>query len=176
MGNWTRFDTRALIEAAEERPLMSMWVARTIRRHHGEPGLVARMARFEDFILATDGRPHIWGEADCSLVVADWVALNGYADPGSWWRGAYATEAECRALLARRGGLVAHIGACAADVGLIPIVEPEFGCIAVVGSARPPARQWSAIWNGFKWAVKWGDGKGSRWVPFMAPALAMWRV
>lgn len=172
--NWTRHDTRALIEAAEDRPAMSAWAVRTIRRHHQEPGLVERMARLERFVLTCS--PHVWGQSDCTLAVADWVALNGHPDPGAEWRGTYDSEATCRALLARRGGLVSLIGACASEIGLKPIHEPEFGCIAVVGSPHNPARQWAAIWQGFRWMVKWGDESRAQWMPFLARPLAMWRV
>lgn len=172
--NWTRHDTRRLIEGAEERPAMSPWVVRTIRRHHGEPGLVERMARLEQFAMTCS--PHVWGQSDCSLVIADWVALNGHPDPGANWRGTYDSEESCRALLEARGGLLAHIGACAAEVGLTPLHEPELGCIAVIGSPHNEARQWAAIWQGFRWLVKWGDENRAGWMPFMAKPLAMWRV
>lgn len=174
MSNWTRHDTRALIEAAEYRPAMSSWAVKAIRRHHAEAGLVERMARLENFTLTCT--PHVWGQSDCSLDVASWVALNGYPDPGAEWRGAYDSEASSRALLERRGGLIAHIGACASAIGLSPVLEPEFGCIAVVGAKHDERRQWSAIWQGFRWLVKWGDGNAARWVPFAARPLAMWRV
>jgi hypothetical protein len=172
--NWSRHDTRALIEAAEERPVISAWAVRAIRRHHGEAGLVNRMARLESF--ARTCSPHVWGQSDCSLVIADWVALNGHPDPGAGWRGTYDSEASCRALLVRRGGLVAHIGACASEIDLTPLHEPEFGCIAVIGSPHNETRQWAAIWQGFRWLVKWGDERSAQWMPFMAKPLAMWRV
>lgn len=172
--NWTRHDTRALIEAVEERPAMSSWAVKAIRRHHCENGLIERMARLESFLLTA--APHVWGQSDCSLVIADWVALNGHADPAVHWRGTYDSEDACRALLERRGGLVAHIGACAESIGLTSIMEPEFGCIAVVGAAENSRRQWCAIWQGFRWLVKWGDGNAACWVPFAAPPLAMWRL
>ncbi|MET3925929.1 hypothetical protein [Devosia sp. 2618] len=170
--NWTRHDTRALIEAAEERPIMSMWSVRAIRSHHGEDGLIERLSRLEDFILTR--RPYVWGQSDCSMSIADWVALNGHPDPGAEWRGTYDDENSCAALLERRGGLANHIAACAANAGLQPIHEPELGCIAVIGSQHDQKRQWSAIWNGFRWLVKWGGGDG--WVPFAAKPIAMWRV
>lgn len=172
--NWTRHDTRALIEAAEERPTMSRWAVQTIRRHHGEAGLIERMSRLEDFTLSC--LAHLWGISDCSLAIADWVALNGHADPGKPWRGAYDSKESCAALLEQRGGLVAHIGQCAASVGLQSIQEPELGSIAVIGSPHAPDRQWSAIWSGQRWLVKWGDERAARWVPFAASPLAMWRV
>ncbi len=174
MANWTPHDTRALIEAAPRAPVMSKWAVATIRRHHHEPDLVERMARLEDFVLSCS--PHVWGKSDCSLAIADWVAANGHDDPGAPWRGTYSNEQECRALLQQRGGLVAHIADCAASVDLRPIHEPEFGCIAVIGSPHNPERQWSAIWQGFSWLVKWGDERAAQWVPFKAKSLAMWRV
>src|SRR5690606_38091186 len=98
--NWTRQDTRALIEAAQERPIMAKWVVQAIRRHHGEPGLVEKMARLEDFTLTA--APHVWGQSDCSLVIADWAMANGYPDAATDLRGTYSTEVECRAVLAAR--------------------------------------------------------------------------
>src|SRR5690606_36183567 len=112
-----------------------------------------RIARLEDFALTCS--PHIWGQSDCSLVIADWAMANGYADSAAHLRGTYETEDECRALLAARGGLIPTVGQCASLLGLKPLHEPEFGCIAVVGSERNPDRQWAAIWQGFKWLVKW---------------------
>lgn len=172
--NWTRQDTRALIEAAEERPAMSAWVVRVIRRHHGEPGLVERMAGLESFVSSCS--PHVWGQSDCSLAVADWAMAVGHADSATDLRGTYSTEAQCRAVLASRGGLVATVGGCAQAIGLSPIHEPELGCIAVIGSPHNEARQWAAIWQGFRWLVKWGDERSAQWMPFMAKPLAMWRI
>lgn len=174
--NWTRHDTRALIEAAEDRPVMSRAVVRIIRRHHGEERLVERMALLEDFIRHTHARPFEWGASDCSLMVADWCVANGHEDPAAAWRGSYATEAECRALIAWRGDLVAVVAGCATVAGLKPISEPEFGCVAVVGSQSVLARQWSAIWNGRRWAVRWLSPSGPMWSPFAAKPLGMWRV
>lgn len=176
MTNWTRHDTRSLIEAAAERPAMSKWVVKTIRRHGHEPGIVERMGRLEDFITDTDRQPFVWGRSDCSLAIADWAVANGHPDAAADLRGAYSTESECRGLLAARGGLVETVQQCASLLGLRPLHEPEFGCIAVVGSPHNPDRQWSAIWQGFSWLVRWGDESGARWVPFTAKSLAMWRI
>lgn len=44
-----------------------------------------------------------WGEHDCALWSADWVALCTGRDFGPDWRGLYASEAELTALLAFRG-------------------------------------------------------------------------
>lgn len=174
--NWTRQDTRALIEAAADRPCLSRGAVRVIRRHYAEPGLVERMARLEDFCDRTNGLSHVWGSDDCTLLIAEWVVENGHPDPAADWRGAYDSEASCRALLAARGDLIGHVAACASVIGLTPLHEPEFGCIAVIGSANTPDRQWGAIWNGARWLVKWGDDKSARWTPFAARPLGIWRV
>lgn len=174
--NWTRFDTRALIDAASDVPRVSIGMVKTIRRHRGEPGLVERMARFEAFILATNATPHVWGISDCSLMIADWATANGYADPAAHLRGQYASEAGCRALLAAQGGLLAVVGKCAASIDLKPLREPEFGCVAVVGAQSRPERQWSAIWDGHHWMVRWLSKSGPTWAAFTAPAIGMWRI
>lgn len=174
--NWTRHDTRRLIEAAEERPAMSRGVVRVIRRHFAERGLVERIARFNDFYAQTNGRPSLWGQSDCTLRIADWVAWNGHEDPGADWRGTYDSEASCRLLLLPRGGLIGHVAACAASIRLRPLVEPEFGAIAVIGARENSDRQWSAIWNGARWLVLWGDESGAVWKPFAAAPLGIWRV
>lgn len=176
MGNWTRHDTRALIEAADDVPCISTGVVRVIRRHYAEDGLVDRMARFEEFMDRTNGLPSVWGASDCSLRVADWVIENGHPDPGANWRGTYDSESSCAALLGARGDLIGHVTACAASIGLRPIPEPAFGAIAVVGSLSNPARQWSAIWGGRRWLIYWGNETGARWMPFAAAPLGIWAV
>jgi hypothetical protein len=176
MTNWSRHDTRALIEAAGESPRISIGAVRTVRRHHGEDGLVERMARFERFMAATNATPHIWGVSDCSLMVADWVKANGYGDPAENWRRQYASEAECNRLLLARGGLSQVAAACAMVAGLKSILEPEFGCVAAIGSPSAPERQFAAIWNGHRWMVRWLSKGGPTWAGFIAPAIGMWRV
>lgn len=167
---------RSLWKAAAEKPRPTRDVVRVLRRHFAEDGLIERMARFEDFMEATNREPHVWGETDCTLLIADWVLANGYPDPAVDWRGKYSNEAECAALLAERGGLSEVVRACALTAGLKPVQEPHFGCIAVVGSKSRPERQWSAIWNGHFWMVRWLGKDGPTWAPFVAPAIGMWRV
>lgn len=177
MPNWTRHDTRALIEATAEKPCISIGAVKAIRRHHDEEGLVERMARFETFVGETDATPHVWGVSDCSLMVADWCVANSHPDPAAELRGRYRTEEQCRALLEGRGGLFAVVAVCAQVAGLKPLHEPEFGCVAVIGSAVRQDRQWSAIWNGHKWMVRWlSADRRPMWAPFIAKPLGMWRV
>lgn len=176
MANWTRHDTRALIEAAEERPCISVGVVKSILRHHAETGLIEMMARLERF--ADDHTvPFIWGVSDCALLIADWVVANGYSDPAAHLRGQYKDEQSCSAILEPAGGLSTIVADCAARAGLTPILEPRFGCVAVIGSAHNRHRQWAAIWQGHKWMVRWvsPDGRPT-WALFAAKPLSMWAV
>ncbi|MBO9589525.1 hypothetical protein [Devosia sp.] len=173
-------EIRTLWKAAEERPVATRHVVQVLRRHFHEAGIVERMAAFEDFVRQTSIQGQVngfrWGATDCSLMVADWCLANGHDDPAASWRGQYGDEASCRALVAERGDLVAVLDACAISVGLKRIHEPEFGCVAVVGSKSNAERQWAAIWNGARWAVWLGNADGVQWQPMMAKGLTMWRV
>lgn len=174
--NWTRFDTRALIEAAAVKPCISIGTVKTIRRHCAELGLVERMALLEDF-LDRQTVAFEWGRSDCALLIADWAVASGHPDPAGHLRGRYDSESTCRALLAASGGLPAVVADCAARINLTPLHEPEFGAVAVIGSATNPARQWAAIWQGHKWLVRWlaTDGRPT-WAPFSAKPLTLWRI
>lgn len=167
---------RVLWKGAEDRPVASRGAVLVLRRHYAESGLVERMARLEDFCERTNGLPLIWGQSDCSLLIADWAIENGHGDCAGELRLSYDSEASCRALLAGRGGLLAVVGRCAATIGLPVLHEPEFGAVAVIGSERNPDRQWCAIWNGARWLVKWGDTHSAKWTPFAAKPLGIWRI
>lgn len=174
--NWSRHETRTLIEAAKDRPCVSIGAVKTIRRHHGEDGLIERMARLERFADASTV-PFVWGQSDCALLIADWVLANGYADPAAHLRGTYDNEDACAAILEADGGLSTVVGACAHAAGLRPILEPAFGCVAVIGSKHNRNRQWAAIWQGHRWMVRWiaNDGRPT-WALFAAKPLNMWAV
>lgn len=173
-------EIRTLWRAAEERPVASRAVLRIMRRHFHEPNIVDRMAAFDDFVRQTSMQGQCdgfqWGVSDCTLRIADWCLFNGHEDPAAAWRGQYDDEASCRALIAERGDLTDVVDGCAISVGLKRIHEPEFGCIAVVGSKSVPDRQWGAIWNGARWTVWLGNAESVQWQPLMARALTMWRV
>lgn len=167
---------RGLWRASSVRPVANRDTVRCLRRHFDAPNIVERMALLNDFIKRTNGGPFVWGVSDCTLMVADWCVETGHDDPAEAWRGAYSTEDECRALITERGDLAAVVSACASAAGLKPIAEPEFGCVAVIGSRTNPNRQWAAIWSGSRWAVRWGNERKSAWTPMAALALGMWRV
>jgi len=143
-----------------------------LRRHFHEPDLVERLARFEGFSSQIALKPFAWGRDDCSLLVADWVIANGYADPAAHLRGTYADEASCMTIVESAGGLVPLFGDCLAQVGLSPAHEPRFGAVAVIGARSDIHRQWGAIWNGRAWLARFQDG----FQLFTARPLAMWSV
>ena len=176
--NWTLHDTFALIRAAGERPRLRSLaevraLVKVIGRHHHEDELVETLARLQPLFEANDGKPFVWGERDCSLVLADWLVLNGYPDPAIDLRGTYADEDGCKAVLDGQGGVLGVVGNCAARAGLSPAHEPRCGAVAVIGSPTNPARQWGAIYSGTGWMVFWRDG----WTNFAsARCLKMWDV
>lgn len=169
-------EARRLWQAAEDRPVASRGAVMVLRRHGTEADIVGRMARFERFCVRTQGLPLIWGQTDCSLLLADWALDNGHVDPAAAWRGVYASEAQCRDLIAEKGDLVDVVRGCAQVAGLKRLAEPEFGAVAVIGSKSNPQRQWGAIWNGRRWLVKWGDERRAGWEPMAALALGIWRI
>ena len=80
--------------------------------------------------------PLVWGERDCALTVADWWRLNHGTDPAADIRGTYANEAECRALLARQGGLLRLMArrarACGAELTYMPVAG-DIGVVRCAG-------------------------------------------
>lgn len=125
-----------------------------------------------EFLAAAAARPWCWGEVDCCMVLADWIVANGYPDVAADLRGTYGTEAECKALLARRGGPLGIVTELAERAGLVRIDAPVDGAVAVIGSATVITRQWGAIWRGNRYLVRLLDEV----VPIAAAPLAMWRV
>ncbi len=165
-----RATTRALIEAAEEKPRLSRRVVRVLRRHGDEPGIVDRVARFQRFYAEQRDREFVWGQADCSLFVADWAIALGHLDPAAHLRDQYDTALGCRRLLRKHGGIQAVVGECAEGIGMRRVDQPTFGAIAVIGAADDEWQQWSAIWDGFRWLVKWDDDL----TIFNAKPLVIW--
>jgi hypothetical protein len=128
--------------------------------------------RLERFIAAAGSRPWAWGERDCCLTLADWVIAAGHPDPAPHLRGAYRDEAECRALVAAGGGLVAVVDGICAAAGLERVERPARGVIGVIGAAQISARQWGAIFDGRRWLMARADG----FQAVTARPLAMWSV
>lgn len=142
----------------------------SIDRHRHEPGVAARAESLAAFLDDYRRKPFQWGTADCSLFVADWAMTLGHSDPAHDLRGTYTTHLGCRRLLRKRGGIVSVVGRCAARIGLKAAPRPSLGAIGVIGSHDDEWQQWSAIWTGAGWAVKWED----EIVQFTAKPIAIW--
>lgn len=127
-----------------------------------------------EFLARENARPWGWGGAgggtDCSLILADWCVHRGHPDPAIGLRGSYRTELECARLVKRAGGLLRLVSERFAAIGLPLAEEPAAGVIAVIGIS--PMRQWGAIFDGARWAVRLKDGI----VGVTAAPLRMWRV
>lgn len=113
------------------------------------------MSDLSDYLVALAGRRWQWGQTDCLLILSDWIMVRRGVDPGARWRGTYSTEAECRVLLRREGGirrllsgaLEAHgikrtTMAAAGDVGLVRPVRELVG-----GICAAPDR-WAVLTRG----------------------------
>ncbi|SHE68332.1 hypothetical protein SAMN02745157_0704 [Kaistia soli DSM 19436] len=130
------------------------------------------IADLDAFLASYGDRPWVWGEVDCSLVLADWAIANGHPDSAAQLRGSYATHQGCLAVVAAAGGVVPLVAACAAVLGLDALAVPERGAIGVVGAASNMHRQWGAIFDGRDWQVRLEP----RFVALKAHPLGIWRI
>jgi len=102
------------------------------------------------FLVDLARKPFVWGRCDCCLILADWwMAVHG-VDPAADLRGAYGSEEECHALLAREGGVLRLVGRLAGSVGAVPTTEPvpgDFGVVKVaglhIGAILAPDGKWA---------------------------------
>lgn len=131
------------------------------------------MDRLDLFLAEYGARPQIWGEVDCSLVLADWAILNGHPDCAAHLRGTYASASGCMAVVAAAGGLLTLVSSLADNLGLCPLAASRRGAIAVIGSASAQLhRQWGAIFDGRDFQVRQPPG----FIAFKARPLKMWAV
>ena len=84
--------------------------------------MIAAPADLAAYLAAARARAWAWGRHDCTIWVADWCLLRWGIDPAQGLRGAYATEAEARALTAP---------------GLVATVAPRMQGLAVTHAPRP---------------------------------------
>lgn len=90
------------------------------------------VADLRTFLLQYLDKPMQWGVDDCSLILADWWALNHGTDPAAFLRGTYANEDGKRQVVDAAGGLVALVGKVATDAGAERTSAPREGDFGVV--------------------------------------------
>lgn len=86
------------------------------------------------FLAAAGERPFVWGAWDCLMWLAEWVKLRRGVDPGAEHRHHYRDAKGAARIVARAGGMVAHVDSCVLPLGLARTEEPKAGDIAVVDS------------------------------------------
>ena len=101
----------------------------------------------------------VWGQNDCCLFPANWILSIAGIDGGALWRGTYADEDQCLAVLERDGGVRAVMARGAALVGLPPTTNPVRGDVGVIRvrtfRGEPLV---GAICTGRRWAVMSAQG------------------
>jgi hypothetical protein len=121
------------------------------------------------FLLRSAALPFVWGERDCSLWPAEWIAERRGVDPAASLRGRYDTALGCARLLRREGGLARLASRLAADVGLHETNAPRSGDVACVVMGR---HEVLAIRTALRWAGKSPGGI----TLFSAPVIVAWSI
>lgn len=106
-------------------------------------------------------RPFAWGEFDCCLFFADWIALRRGVDPAAELRGRYSTEREMRRLVKAAGGIERLVDECVTRAGCRQTANPVVGDIGLV---RVAIKLWrgravlvpcgAILVGGGRWAIK----------------------
>lgn len=103
--------------------------------------------RLAELFAARAGKPFAWGAFDCCMFAADAVlAVTGH-DPAADLRGAYATEAEARAVLARLGGVAGIAIRRAGPVVPTALAQPGDVGLSLLEADRPSL----AVFGGAGW-------------------------
>lgn len=88
--------------------------------------------RVKAFVQTLARQPFAWGERDCVMILADWWLINHGVDLAADLRGTYRTEEECRAVLAREGGVLRLVARRLRAAGAERAVRAEAGAIGVL--------------------------------------------
>lgn len=125
------------------------------------------------FIAAAGKRPFTWGSWDCLMWLAEWVRERRGVDPGAGHRRRYSNALGAARIVARAGGMVAHVDSCVLSLGIERLSDPRAGDIAVVDG---PDGEIGALVLGSGSTVSLSDA-GTLIVPVrVRPILAAWRV
>jgi hypothetical protein len=107
--------------------------------------------QLSDFLKRSLGEPFVWGERDCALWAASWVAAKRGVDPAVAWRGRYHSALGCARLVRASGGLQAAIARDMERAGFETTAAPQPGDVGLVDT---PAGVAAAIKTARGWAWK----------------------
>lgn len=121
-----------------------------------------------DFLESARRAHFAWGQSDCILFVADFVAWQTGRDPAEGLRGTYRNRREAQTIIEAHQGLV---GLVQARIGWARTDAPQIGDVAVLQSAERPA-PFGALRGDGIWY-----GQGAKGLAMIAKAnvLASWR-
>lgn len=123
--------------------------------------------------------PFIWGETDCMLVLADWIAKVHGVDPAAHIRGTYDSPGSCQRETGFLRAPVEAVERCLATIGGLPRVDTALpGDIAVIvlPNGRGGTMAVGAIWTGTTWGCKGPEGTTTISPRLVADVLAIWGV
>lgn len=123
------------------------------------------------FLQAETSRVMTWGEWDCGLRIANWLAERlGIPDPAAHLRGRYHDQASCEAMIGSPYPLV--IARLIRSTGLKRTVEPKAGDPAII--RQPGGAPIAAIRTAHGWTIP--AAKGLIRVPADARLMMAWGV
>lgn len=116
------------------------------------------MVDLRDFLLGYLDKPMVWGQDDCSLLIADWWRSNHGVDPAAHLRGTYSTEEGKAAIVEAAGGIIDLVTGIASGVGARQSAANEDGSFGVVAVGERTVV--GGIRAGRFWAVRSATGIG----------------
>ncbi len=124
-------------------------------------------------------KPFIWGETDCMLVLADWVARVKGADPAAHIRGMYDSRGTCQRETGFLRDPVAAVESCLDTIGgLERTDDPQPGDTAILMLREPDGRvsPCGGLWLGNAWGCKGPHGTTTVHPSVVIEVLAIWSV
>tara|TARA_Y100000815_G_scaffold275298_1_gene312744 strand:+ start:2986 stop:3408 length:423 start_codon:yes stop_codon:yes gene_type:complete len=119
--------------------------------------------------------PHIWGESDCIIVLADWVLRVRGVDPAEAVRGTYCDPVSCQQVTGFLRAPVETAGRYLEAVGLTRGNALQIGDVAVIRRRDDPRWPCGAMWLGDCWGCKGPQGTTTL-QPALVEVEAFWGV
>ena len=108
------------------------------------------------FLADAAAKPFQFGDWDCVITLANWIAWRTGVDVAADIRGTYSDDAGWVAIVLREGGMANFISGRAAKVGWVRKESPELGDIGLLRT-RDNLRV-GGIWDGRRFWAKIGNG------------------